>query len=92
MVMTVSRLLWQEKAGIKHEWITYISVDYVSDSWVDKLIDAGFDKIKKTLFLRQSISHFLEAETVKETLRQMADLCTDGSVIAQDIYSKYPGY
>jgi len=29
----------------------------------------------------------LEADIVKETLRKMADLCVDGSVIAQDFYS-----
>jgi methyltransferase (TIGR00027 family) len=77
-----------KKAGIKHDWITYIPVDYSNESWVDKLLEAGFDKTKKTLFLWQSVSLYLEADIVKETLREMADLCVDGSVIAQDIYSK----
>jgi methyltransferase (TIGR00027 family) len=76
------------KAGIKHDWITYIPVDYANESWVDKLLGAGFDKTKKTLFLWQSVSHFLEADIVKEELRKMADLCVDGSIIAQDFYSK----
>ena len=76
------------KAGIKHDWITYIPVDYSNESWVDKLLEAGFDKTKKTLFLWQSVSLYLEADVVKETLRKMADLCVDGSVIAQDLYSK----
>ncbi|MBC8504764.1 MAG: class I SAM-dependent methyltransferase [Anaerolineales bacterium] len=77
-----------KKAGIKHDWITYIPVDYSSESWVDKLVEAGFDKTKKTLFLWQSVSLYLEADIVKETLRNMADLCVEGSVIAQDFYSK----
>ena len=76
------------KAGIKHDWITYIPVDYSNESWVDKLLESGFDKTKKTLFLWQSVSHFLDAEIVKNTLREMADLCVDGSIIAQDLYSK----
>jgi methyltransferase (TIGR00027 family) len=76
------------KAGIKHDRITYIPVDYSAESWVDKLQEAGFDKTKKTLFLWQSVSLFLEAETVKETLKKMAELCVDGSVIAQDFYSE----
>ena len=76
-----------QKAGIPHDWITYIPVDYVNESWADKLLEAGFDKTKKTLFLWQSVSLFLEAETVKETVREMADLCVDGSIIAQDFYS-----
>ncbi len=77
-----------KKAGIKHDWITYIPVDYANESWVDKLLEAGFDKTKKTLFLWQSVSLYLEADIVRETLRKMADLCVDGSIIAQDFYSK----
>jgi methyltransferase (TIGR00027 family) len=77
-----------KKAAIKHDWVTYIPVDYSNESWVDKLLDAGFDKAKKTLFLWQSVSLFLEVDIVKETLRDMADLCIEGSIIAQDLYSK----
>ena len=43
---------------------------------------------KKTLFLWQSVSLYLEADIVKDTLKAMTDLCTDGSIIAQDFYSK----
>ena len=75
-------------AGIEHDWITYIPVDYSNESWVDKLLGAGFDKTKKTLFLWETVSLFLDADNVKETLRKMTDLCADGSVIAQDFYSK----
>jgi methyltransferase (TIGR00027 family) len=77
-----------KKAGIKHDWITYIPVDYSNKSWIDKLLGAGFDKTKKTLFLWESVSLCLEADIVNETLRKMADLCVDGSIIAQDFYSK----
>ncbi len=76
-----------KKAEIEHDWITYIPVDYSSESWADKLLEAGFDKSKKTLFLWQSVSLYLEADIVKENLREMADLCADGSIIAQGFYS-----
>ena len=75
-------------AGIENDWITYIPVDYSRESWADKLLEAGFDRTRKTLFLWQSVSLYLEPETVKTTLREVADLCTDGSVIAQDFYSE----
>ncbi|MBC8343054.1 MAG: class I SAM-dependent methyltransferase, partial [Bacteroidetes bacterium] len=77
-----------KKAGIKHDWITYIPVDYSTEFWVDKLLEAGFDKSKKTWFLWQSVSLFLETDMVKETLKAMADLCVEGSIVAQDLYSK----
>ena len=76
------------KAGIEHDWITYIPVDYSNESWVDKLLEAGFDRTRKTLFLWQSVSLYLEVDLVKETLRGMADLCVGGSIVAQDFYSK----
>jgi methyltransferase (TIGR00027 family) len=77
-----------KKAGIKHDWITYIPVDYSNESWADKLLEAGFDETKKTLFLWESVSLYLEADIVKETLRKMADLCVDGCIIVQDFYSR----
>ncbi len=76
-----------KKAGIKHDWINFIPVDYANESWVDKLLAAGFDKSKKTLFLWQSVSLFLDEEIVRDALTNMADLCVEGSVIAQDFYS-----
>jgi len=75
------------RAGLKHDWVTYIPVDYSTESWVDKLLEAGFDRTKKTLFLWESVSLFLEIDVVKETLKRMAELCADGSKIAQDFYS-----
>lgn len=76
------------KAGIAHDWITCIPIDYSCESWVEKLLEAGFDRTKKTLFLWQSVSLFLEPEVVRETLREMADLSVDGGIIAQDFYSQ----
>ena len=75
------------RSGIEHDWITYIPVDYPNESWTGKLLEAGFNTTKKTLFLWQSVSLYLETEDVKNTLRRMADLCVDGSIIAQDFYS-----
>ena len=77
-----------KKAGIKHDWIIYIPVDYATEFWVDKLLAAGFDKTKKTLFVWQSVSLYLETDIVRESLRNMAELCAAGSIIAQDFYSK----
>jgi methyltransferase (TIGR00027 family) len=77
-----------KNAGIQHDWINYIPVDYENESWDDKLLEAGFDETQKTLFLWQSVSLFLEPSIVKETLRKMADLSVDGSIIAQDFYSR----
>jgi len=77
-----------KKAGIEHDWIHYIPVDYERESWIFRLLEAGFDRRKKTLFLWQSVSLYLEADVVQEALQGMADLCMGGSVIVQDLYSE----
>lgn len=75
-------------AGIEHDWITYIPVNYETESWSDKLLAAGFDPTKKTLFIWQSVSLFLEEEVVKESLRKMVEICEGQCIIAQDFYTR----
>ena len=77
-----------QKADIECDWITYIPVDFSNESWDSKLLEAGFYISKRTLFIWQSVSLYLGADIVKETLRKMADLCVDGSIITQDFYSR----
>lgn len=77
-----------KKANIDHDWVNYIPVDYEKESWSEKLLASGFDITKKTLFLWQSVSHFLDEELVKDCLKEMSSLCAEGSIIAQDFYSK----
>lgn len=76
------------EADIEHDWITYVPVDYSRESWVDKLLAAGFDRSRRTLFVWQSVSLFLEEDAVRKTLREMADLCEAECVVAQDFYSR----
>ncbi len=75
-------------ADIEHDWITYVPVDYSRESWVDRLLDAGFDRTRRTLFVWQSVSLYLEEDAVRRTLREMADLCDAECVVAQDFYSR----
>ena len=77
-----------QKADIECNWITYIPVDFSNESWDSKLLEAGFSKSNRTLFLWQSVSLYLDPDTVSSTLRKMGDLSAEGSVIAQDFYSQ----
>ena len=77
-----------QKANIPHDWITYIPVDFSKESWSQKLIYSGFDKTKRTLFIWQSVSLYLESELVDNILRDMINICENECYIAQDFYSK----
>jgi len=76
------------KAGIEHEWITFVPIDFNQESWVDKLIENGFDTSKKTFFLWEGVTLYLEEESVKQTLKAVAKSSGKGSVITFDFYSK----
>jgi methyltransferase (TIGR00027 family) len=76
-----------KKAGIDHEWITFVPIDFNLESWIDKLIENGFDTSKKTFFLWEGVAPYLEEESVKQTLKAVAKSSGTGSVITFDIYS-----
>jgi hypothetical protein len=51
------KIATMKKAGIKHDWINYIPIDFREESWAQKLIENGFDKNKKTfLFMGERIT------------------------------------
>ncbi len=77
-----------KKAGIDYEWITFVPIDFNQESWVDKLVENGFDTSKKTFFLWEGVTPYLEEESVKQTLKAVAKSSGMGSVITFDFYSK----
>jgi len=77
-----------KKAGIDYEWITFVPIDFNKESWVDKLIENGFDTSQKTFFLWEGVTPYLEEESVKQTLKAVAESSGKGSVITFDIYAK----
>ncbi len=82
------KIATMKKAGIEHDWVTYIPVDFNKESWVEKLIKNGFDRTKRTFFLWESVACYLEEDVAKDTLKKMADISGKGSIITQDFYSK----
>ena len=85
------KIATMKRAGIEHDWVTYIPVDFKNESWVEKLIKNGFDRTnrtKRTFFLWESVSMYLEEDVAKDTLKKMADISGKGSIIALDFYSK----
>jgi len=78
----------QEKAGLKHEWITFVPVDFEQAVWIEKLVESGFDPSKKTFFLWEGVTYYLTEETVRQTLKIVGTSSGKGSVITFDYFSK----
>ncbi|MDJ0706107.1 MAG: SAM-dependent methyltransferase [Leptolyngbyaceae cyanobacterium MO_188.B28] len=77
-----------QKAGLSNDWITYITVDFREESWVEKLLEHGFDQTKRTYFHWESVSLYLEEDVVRDTIAKMSSLSSKGSILAQDFYAK----
>ena len=76
-----------KKAKISTNNISYIECDLNND-WSINLINNGFNKNKKTLFLFESVSCYLEENIVNNILSTIKSISSEGSMIIQDLYSK----
>lgn len=76
------------KAGIVHDWITYVPVDFNNESWQEKLLENGFNPKKKTFYHWEGVTLYLEEEIVRDTLKTIASISPKGSVLSFDYYSK----
>ncbi len=77
-----------KEAGLETNFINFVPVDFNNESWVDKLILAGFQKGKRTLFLWEGVTLYLSEEVVKQTINAISEISGEGSVLAFDIYSQ----
>ncbi len=75
-----------QQAGVDTTRVTYVPADFEHEDWFEKLVDAGFEPDKPSLFLWESVTMYLERQAVESTLRKIAGTAT-GSVIAFDYFS-----
>ena len=67
--------------------ITFVETDFNQKSWLDTLIEAGFDRTITTFILWEGVTMYLSEEAVLETLKLVATL-PEGSEIAFDYFSR----
>ncbi|MBX6362700.1 MAG: class I SAM-dependent methyltransferase [Gemmatimonadetes bacterium] len=74
------------KAGIDTSGVAYVPADLEEEDWFDKLVAAGFDPDRPSIFLWESVTMYLKREAVERTLRTIAATAA-GSVVAFDYFS-----
>ena len=77
-----------EKAGLDTEFITFVPVDFNHEDWHEKLLESGFAPGKRTLFLWEGVTLYLEEAEVRGTLKRVSEVGGPGSVLALDLYSR----
>jgi methyltransferase (TIGR00027 family) len=78
-----------QKAGIDSNGVTFVPADFEKEDWLACLTVAGFDPGKRTLFLWEGVTMYLDREAVEDTLRKVASTA-HGSVVAFDYFTTEP--
>jgi methyltransferase (TIGR00027 family) len=63
------------------EWLRFVPVDFETQSWWERLPEAGFDRTKPAVVASAGVSMYLTKEANTATLRQLAELAP-GSMLA----------
>ncbi len=75
-----------QKAGIDTTGVTFVAADFEKDDWLSRLVEAGFDPGKPSLFLWEGVIMYLERDAAESTLRKIASTAR-GSVVAFDYFT-----
>lgn len=81
------KLKMLEEAGLSTHQATYVSADFETEDWMEKLVAAGFDPGKPAFFLWEAVTMYLDRHSVEATLRRIAGTAP-GSVVAFDYFSR----
>lgn len=76
------------KAGFETGHVSFVSCDFNTESWIERLIQSGFDPDLPTFFLWEGVSYYLTEDAALATLDTMSSQCAKGSAIAFDYASK----
>jgi methyltransferase (TIGR00027 family) len=79
----VKKSLTRRKLGYLPRNVKYIPIDFSKQSMTRKLKDAGFKKHKKTLFIWEGVSLFLNLDIVLEILGRLKEM-GDGNRVVFD--------
>ncbi len=61
--------------------VCYVAIDFSQDSVTDRLLKAGFQTHRRTLFIWEGVTLFLNQDIIEQTLGQLAELTHDSRII-----------
>lgn len=76
-----------EQAGLDARRITFVTCDFLTEDWLDRLVQAGFAPDRPTFFLWEGVTMYLDRAAVERTLRRIAGTAP-GSVVAFDYFTE----
>jgi methyltransferase (TIGR00027 family) len=85
---TINRKMGKVKALLEQipSNVVYVPVDFETESLEKKLLSAGYDASKKTLFIWEGVTYYLNSEAVKKTLNFVSSQSGPNSEILFDYF------
>ncbi len=78
-----------QKAGVDTSKVSFVAADFEVEDWLARLIESGFDPSRRTLFLWEGVTMYLDRLAVEDTFRKIASTAR-GSVVAFDYFTTEP--
>jgi methyltransferase (TIGR00027 family) len=75
---------WPQKGLQMPANLTFIAIDFDKESLPDKLIESGFHKGERSLFLLEGLLMYLQPESVDATFKVIQEFAGSGSLIVFD--------
>jgi len=77
------------EANIDFKHVTFVPVNFTSESAEDKLIFKGFDKLKRTIVLWEGVIMYLSSSIVSKVLKFIASLEIQSSILFDYVYPSF---
>ena len=75
-------------AGIDTSHVSFVRVDFSQESIFEQLRASGYDPSKRTLFLWEGVTLYLDEKDVRKTLSDIRAHAAPGSVVVADFYGE----
>lgn len=72
-----------DECGVDTSGVTFVAANFLTEDWLDNLVQAGFDPRKPTFFLWEGVTYYLNREAMEQTFRAIA-MSAPGSVVVFD--------
>ncbi len=66
--------------------VNYVSVNFMKDNLPKKLVESGFKEGLRTLVIWEGVTMYLDQNSFEKTIREIKDICGDGSEIFFDYF------
>ena len=71
------------QCGVDTSGVNFVTANFLTDHWLDNLVEAGFDPRKPAFFLWEGVTYYLSREAMEKTFRTIATIAP-GSVVVFD--------